>query len=77
MLYLLFLDRLEDLDYAFLVVDDVDTLKHFTVFASTNFPNNFVVVLIPVKKGSFSTCRRSATRNRAEHAYPQSMDRFS
>ena len=32
--YLLLLDRLEDFDDAFLVVDDINTLKNFGVFAS-------------------------------------------
>ena len=46
--HLLFLHRLEDFDYAFLVVDNVYPLKHFTVFASANFPHDLVVVLSPV-----------------------------
>ena len=46
--HLFLFDRLENFDYASLVVDDVHALKHFTVFASAHLSDNFIVVLIPV-----------------------------
>ena len=47
--HLLFLHRLENLDNALLVVDNVNTFKDFTVFASANLPDYLIVVLIPAK----------------------------
>lgn len=44
---LFLLDRLENFDDAFLVIDDVYTLKHFTVFASANLPDDLIVILVP------------------------------
>ena len=43
--HLLFLDRFKDLDNAFLIVGNIYTLKHFTVFSPSNFPNNLIVIL--------------------------------
>jgi MarR-like DNA-binding transcriptional regulator SgrR of sgrS sRNA len=48
--YLLFLHRLEDLNDAFLIVVNIDALKDFTVFSSTNFPDNFIVILLTDQK---------------------------
>ena len=48
--YLLLLDRLQDLDDAFLIVMDIDALKHFAVLATTHFADHLVVVLISVQK---------------------------
>jgi hypothetical protein len=44
--YLLFLDRLQDFNNTFLIIVNIDSLKDFTVFASSNFPDNFVVILL-------------------------------
>ena len=44
--HLLFLDRFKDLDYAFFVVGNIYTFKNLTVFSPSNFPNNFIVLLI-------------------------------
>lgn len=43
--HLLFLDRFKDLDNAFLIVGNIYTLKHFTVFSPSNFPNDLIVIL--------------------------------
>lgn len=48
--YLFLFDRLENLDDALLVVHNVNTFKHFAVFASANLSDNFIVVLIPVEE---------------------------
>ena len=45
---LLFLHRLQDLDDALLVVDDVDAFKDFTVLASANLPDDLIIILVPV-----------------------------
>ena len=45
-LNLLFLDRLEDLDDAFRVVDDVDSFKDLRVLAAANLANDFVLFLV-------------------------------
>jgi hypothetical protein len=50
MVYLLFLHRLEDLNDAFLIIVNINTLKDFTVFPSPNFPNNFIVILLTEKR---------------------------
>ena len=60
-LYLLLLDRLEDFDDAFLVVDDVDALKHLRVLSAADFADHLVVfehapgdvdgVVVPVRAG--------------------------
>jgi hypothetical protein len=60
-LYLLLLDRLQDFDDAFLVVDDVDALKDLRVFSPADLANNLVVfehapgdvdrVVIPIGAG--------------------------
>lgn len=47
--HLLFLHRLENLDDAFLVVDNVNTFKDFTVLPSAHLPDYLIVVLIPAK----------------------------
>lgn len=47
--YLLFLHRLEYLDDAFLIVVNIDAFKDFTIFTSSNFPDNFIVILLTVK----------------------------
>ncbi len=44
-LYLLLLDRLEHLDDAFLVVDDVDALEHLRVFSSSCPPYSQLFLL--------------------------------
>jgi uncharacterized membrane protein YkvA (DUF1232 family) len=46
---LLFLHRLEYLDDAFLIVVNIDAFKDFTIFTSSNFPDNFIVILLTVK----------------------------
>lgn len=43
---LLFLHRLQDLDDALLIVNDVDAFKDFTVLASANLPDHLIVILI-------------------------------
>jgi len=40
---LLLLDRLEDLDYAFLIVDHIDAFENFRVLSSANLSHYFVV----------------------------------
>jgi hypothetical protein len=45
-IYLLFLHRLEDLNNAFLIIDNIDALKDFTVFPPSNFPDNLIVILL-------------------------------
>lgn len=44
--YLLFLDRLKDLNDAFLIVVNIDAFKDLTIFTSSNFPDNFIVILL-------------------------------
>lgn len=46
-LYLLLLDRLEDFDDAFLVVDDVDSLEYFRVFSTAC--SSWYQFMVPVK----------------------------
>lgn len=43
---LLFLDRLENLDYTALIAIDIYALKNFTVLSPSNFPNNLIIILI-------------------------------
>lgn len=43
---LLLLDRLQNFDYALLVVNDVDSLEHLTVLATPNLADDLIVVLI-------------------------------
>uniref|UniRef100_A0A0A9E8H2 Cka2 n=1 Tax=Arundo donax TaxID=35708 RepID=A0A0A9E8H2_ARUDO len=43
---LLFLHRLKDLNNAFLIIVNIDSLKDFTVFPSPNFPDNFIIILL-------------------------------
>jgi hypothetical protein len=60
-LYLLLLNRLEDFDNAFLVVDDVDALEDLRVLSTPNLPDHLVVfqdapgdvdrVVVPVGAG--------------------------
>ena len=60
-LYLLLLDRLQDLDDALLVVDHVDALEHLRVLSAANLADNLVVfkhaprdvdrVVVPVRAG--------------------------
>ena len=50
-MYLFLFHRLENLDYALLVVQYVQTLKDFTVFASANLSDDFIIVLIPKMNG--------------------------
>jgi hypothetical protein len=60
-LYLLLLNRLQDLDDAFLVVDDVDALKNLGVFPAANLADHLIVlehapgdvdrVVVPVRAG--------------------------
>jgi hypothetical protein len=60
-LYLLLLDRLEDLDDAFLVVDHIDALKNLRVLSAANLADYLVVlkhapgnvdgVVVPVRPG--------------------------
>jgi hypothetical protein len=60
-LNLLLLDRLQDLDNALLVVDNIDTLKDFRVLSAADLSNNLVVfqdspadintVVVPVTAG--------------------------
>lgn len=45
---LLLLDGPENLDDAFLILEHVDTLKHFRVFTATNLTDYFVVILFAV-----------------------------
>lgn len=51
---LLLLYGLENLDHAFIAVDDVDTLKDFRVLATANFANDLVIVLRSVTKFQMS-----------------------
>ena len=44
--YLLFLDRLKDLNDAFLIIVNIDAFKDLTIFTSSNFPDNFIVILL-------------------------------
>lgn len=44
--YLFLLNRFQDLDYALLVAVNIYTFKNFTVFSSSNFSNNLIVILI-------------------------------
>lgn len=44
--YLLFLNRLKDLDNASLLVWYVYAFKDLTVFPSSNFPNNLIIILV-------------------------------
>lgn len=46
-LNLLLLDGLQDLDAAFLVVDNIDALKDLGIFASAHLANDFVNLLSP------------------------------
>jgi hypothetical protein len=48
--YLLFLDRLKDLNDAFLIIVNIDAFKDLTIFTSSNFPDNFVVILLTGKR---------------------------
>lgn len=60
-LYLLLLDRLQNLDDALLVVDHVDTLEHLRVLSAANLADNLVIlkhaprdvdrVVVPVRAG--------------------------
>lgn len=50
---LLLLDGLQDLDAAFLMVDNVDTLKDLGIFASAHLANDLVNLLSP--KGNIPT----------------------
>lgn len=43
-LYLLLLDRLQDLDDALLVVDHVDALEHLGILSAANLADNLVVL---------------------------------
>lgn len=43
---LLFLDRLKDLNDAFLIIVNIDAFKDLTIFTSSNFPDNFIVILL-------------------------------
>jgi len=53
-LNLLLLNRLEDLNDAPRLVDDIESLEHFAVFSSTNLSNNLVVILVtPVYNETF------------------------
>ena len=54
-MYLFLFHRLENLDYALLVVQYVHTLKDFTVFASANLSDDFIIVLIPKNEWPVST----------------------
>lgn len=42
---LLFLDRLKDLNDAFLIIVNIDAFKDLTIFTSSNFSDNFIVIL--------------------------------
>jgi len=51
---LLLFDRLEDLNDASSLVDNVETFKHFTVFSAANLSYNLVVILVtPVNNETF------------------------
>ena len=50
-LYLLFLNRLEDLDYASLIAINIYAFKNLAVFSPSNFPNNLIVILITPLNG--------------------------
>lgn len=52
--YLLLFHRFEDLDDALLVVDNIDTLKYFTIFASAHLSDDFIVVLVPADQRNVS-----------------------
>ncbi len=53
--YLLLLHRLQNLDDAFLIIVHIDALKHFAVLAATNFPNDFIVVLVSVQQAEVTS----------------------
>lgn len=48
--HLLFLNRLEDLDYASLIAINIYAFKNLAVFSPSNFPNNLIVILITGRK---------------------------
>lgn len=47
---LLLLDGLQGLDDALFIVDNVDALKDFRVFATADFANDFIVFLVSNKR---------------------------
>lgn len=47
--YLLFLDRLKDLNDAFLIIVNIDAFKDLTIFTSSNFSDNFIIILLTVQ----------------------------
>lgn len=49
--HLLFLDRFKDLDDAPLTAIHINAFKNLAILSSTNFTNNFIVILI-TKRGS-------------------------
>ena len=48
--YLFLLDRLQYLDYAFLIVVYIDALKDFAILAAPNLSHNLIVVLISAQE---------------------------
>ncbi len=45
--HLFLLDRLKNLDDTALIVECVDTFKHFTVLATSHLPYHLIVILVP------------------------------
>ena len=52
--HLLLLDRLEDLDDALLVADDVDALEDLAILAAPDLAHHLIVVLVPAAQPSCS-----------------------